>query len=252
MKTPIRLFPYGELYGSLAGPGGTNDDGRCGANGQWRRQTFVTSLWPYLEEVNLYQSYDFNYAFYSSHNAAAIRTQTPVYFCPSDRQGMWKGDGYYRSRGNYVLNWGYCDYSQTQPSGYELGPFGANRQSTAATIGDGLSNTMFMGEVIQALHDTDWDIRGDFFNTGGAAQFMTLSTPNAGIDSTLCIPTSDDPGPCQMGGPVYVSARSRHPGGVNTVFGDGSTHFIGNSIAVDTWRALSSSNGNELIGGEAF
>ena len=50
---------------------------------------------------------------------------------------------------------------------------------------------------------------------------------------------------------LYGGAR-RHPGGVNAVFGDGSAHFISDSIAIDTWRAISSMDGNETISGDAF
>ena len=37
---------------------------------------------------------------------------------------------------------------------------------------------------------------------------------------------------------TYASPRSRHPGGVNTVFCDGSVHFIQDSIDITTWRHL--------------
>ena len=90
--------------------------------------------------------------------------QLPVYFCPSDRKGMWKGDGYVRTRGNYVLDWGYFDYYQTQPAGRKTGPFSANKAKMACEISDGLSNTIFMSEIVQALLDEFFDFRGDFLN----------------------------------------------------------------------------------------
>jgi prepilin-type processing-associated H-X9-DG protein len=62
----------------------------------------------------------------------------------------------------------------------------------------------------------------------------------------------DQPGESQMGGPVYVSSRSRHPGGVNVAFGDGSSQFIANSIAVGVWRSLSSMNADDIVNGSAY
>ena len=45
---------------------------------------------------------------------------------------------------------------------------------------------------------------------------------------------------------VYT-ARSYHPGGVNTLFMDGSVRFITNSIPQATWRALGTRNGGEAV-----
>ncbi|MGN1065665.1 MAG: DUF3567 family protein [Thermoguttaceae bacterium] len=44
---------------------------------------------------------------------------------------------------------------------------------------------------------------------------------------------------------AWVSARSRHSGGVNCVYADGSVHFISDTINVDVWRALGSTQGGE-------
>jgi prepilin-type N-terminal cleavage/methylation domain-containing protein/prepilin-type processing-associated H-X9-DG protein len=252
-------FPYGVFYGS-AGPGSISSDGSCHADGSYFRQTFVIALWPYLEGGNLHEKYDGLYTFYSTHNRLVTNTPMSLYYCPSDRPGgIWKGDEYLRLRGNYVANWGYCDATQTvaTPDGVKamkIGPFSANRHWQAAAITDGLSHTIFMGEVIQAVADSDFDFRGDFFNDDlGAAQFMTLYTPNSGIDSMAAYGSDpNQPGPSQMGGPVYVSSRSRHPGGVQIAFGDGSAQFIADSIALNVWRSLSSMNADDLINGSGY
>jgi prepilin-type N-terminal cleavage/methylation domain-containing protein/prepilin-type processing-associated H-X9-DG protein len=252
-------FPYGAVYGS-AGPGSISPDGMCGAGGAYYRQTFVLALWPYLEGGNLHDKYDMAYTFYSPQNRSVTNIPMSVYYCPSDRPGgMWRGDQYIRLRGNYVTNWGYCDYSQTvaKPDGVDplkIGPFSVNRHWQAAMITDGVSKTMFLGEVIQAVNDSDFDFRGDFLNDDlGAAQFMTLYTPNSGIDSMAAFGSEpNEPGLSQMGGAVYVSSRSRHPGGVNVAFGDGSVQFITDQIAVTVWRSLSSMNADDLVNGSAY
>ena len=46
---------------------------------------------------------------------------------------------------------------------------------------------------------------------------------------------------------AFSGTRSRHPGGVNTLFGGGSVHFIKNSISPMTWVQLGSINGGEVI-----
>jgi prepilin-type N-terminal cleavage/methylation domain-containing protein len=222
------------------------------------RQTFVYSLWPYLEGGSLYAKWNYSYPFYYPQNLPMAQIQLAIYFCPSDRKGMWRGDPWVRSRCNYLLNWGYCDYTQTQPpgifpgdpNGRRIGPFSSNQARQASQISDGLSNTIFMSEVVQALRDVDYDVRGDVLNDDyGCAEFMTKYTPNSGTDSMIIsgVTPSNDPGPAAWLGytSVYVSARSRHPGGVTVVCGDGSVHFINDSIAINLWRSLSSMTGDE-------
>ena len=249
------MYPYGVIFGAASGPSATAIN--AGVNGEYRRQTFIIALWPYLEQTTLYAQYDFDYNFYHQQNRPLTAVAAGIYYCPSDRKGVWKTDGYtVRCRGNYVTNFGYADFYQTQPPDMAIGPFGANLQVRTSDIIDGLSNTIFMAEILQAANDSDFDFRGDFFNSDvGAAQFMTVYTPNSGIDSTYCAGvTPNIPGPCQYGGnavpggpPVYVSARSHHPGGVTAVRGDGSVHFVSENISLSVWRALSSMRGVESI-----
>jgi prepilin-type N-terminal cleavage/methylation domain-containing protein/prepilin-type processing-associated H-X9-DG protein len=55
-------------------------------------------------------------------------------------------------------------------------------------------------------------------------------------------------------GPTYgaITARSYHPGGVNTLMGDGSVRFVKSSVNGETWRALGSIAGGEVIGADSF
>ena len=43
------------------------------------------------------------------------------------------------------------------------------------------------------------------------------------------------------------AARSRHPGGVNACFADGSVDFISETIERDTWHAMWTRAGGEVI-----
>jgi prepilin-type processing-associated H-X9-DG protein len=63
----------------------------------------------------------------------------------------------------------------------------------------------------------------------------------------------DNPPCTASGGNYYVYAsRSRHPGGVNAILGDGSVRFIKNSINFTTWMALSTTKGQEIISGDSY
>jgi prepilin-type N-terminal cleavage/methylation domain-containing protein/prepilin-type processing-associated H-X9-DG protein len=53
-------------------------------------------------------------------------------------------------------------------------------------------------------------------------------------------------------GSEYTGSRSRHPDGVNSLFGDGSVHFMKNSINAMTWVQLGSINGGEVISADQY
>lgn len=57
----------------------------------------------------------------------------------------------------------------------------------------------------------------------------------------------------RIGGPTFaaITSRSYHVGGVQTLFADGSVHFISSSIDGFVWRALGTLQGNEVVG-DAF
>ncbi len=97
---------------------------------------------------------------------------------------------------------------------------------------------------------THW-CNGNSFYDG----FTTALPPNTkspagplGLDSDMSSEDEDD------GGPTYaaVTSRSYHPGIVNAVFGDGSVHTIKNSVNFQTWRALGTVGGGEVISADAY
>src|SRR5262249_6072647 len=49
-----------------------------------------------------------------------------------------------------------------------------------------------------------------------------------------------------------VTATSNHPGGINVAFCDGSVKFIKDSIDLQTWWALGTRDGKEVISGDAY
>jgi prepilin-type processing-associated H-X9-DG protein len=101
-----------------------------------------------------------------------------------------------------------------------------------------------------------WDVRGDILNDDpnfAATQFMTIHPPNSPTpDVTCCQPTDDPLMPCvhwwSPGNATNVqqAARSRHLGGVNAAFADGSVRFARNDVSAEIWRALGTMNGGEV------
>ena len=234
------------------------------------RRVWVVLTWPYVEESASYHQFDQTRHFYQPPNVVQNSEQgvyahrVPMYYCPSDRpNAMWKGDPYWRARGNYVVNWGHfaVPYDPRVPEqSPELGtaPFGYEdfrsahlpRTTRFKHFKDGTSKTMLMSEVIMAANDFDYDIRGDMLNDDRPCnQYMTINTPNTGTDvSPFCSATAYPANPpCTNAGSNFAhkSARSRHAGGVYVLYADNHVAFVSDSIGLNIWRAIGTMNGGE-------
>jgi prepilin-type N-terminal cleavage/methylation domain-containing protein/prepilin-type processing-associated H-X9-DG protein len=247
----------------------TNSQLPLGAQSSPVRVTFIPYLFPFIEQSALAQKYNYNTPFYLSPNidfnayTGVLAQPVPLYYCPSDRPGamaLSASAGYYRTRCNYVVCWGNVTRpaaSTPVPTG-NMGIFGYDvtdnngkpRFTRFAEIMDGLSNTLLMSEILVSPGDMDEDNRGDIVNDDHAGPgFMTLNTPNTSVsDVNDCIVLADPLMPCIGGGNKQMAARSRHPGGVNAVLGDGSVRFISNNIAAGTWSSLGTMAGGEVPG----
>jgi prepilin-type N-terminal cleavage/methylation domain-containing protein/prepilin-type processing-associated H-X9-DG protein len=127
------------------------------------------------------------------------------------------------------------------------------RPIPVAEITDGTSNTLMASEAIQGRGN---DLRG-FTWWGGAAGFTTFMAPNSNeqdvITGGTCVQTTIPKMPCTTTSTAararLMGARSLHPGGVNAAMCDGSVRFITDNISIIIWRALSTSQGGEVISG---
>lgn len=124
-----------------------------------------------------------------------------------------------------------------------------------AGITDGTSNTLAVSELIIGSVATDF--RG-FSQWGDAAGFTTNIGPNSPSPDIhdYCTAARTDPPLACLGNlgrnDKYYAARSRHPGGVNTAMCDGSVRFAKNTTNIFIWRALSTTNGGEIVSSDAF
>ena len=229
------------------------------------RTSWVSQLWPFFEQNALRDKYRADLAFHVPPNIVQntldglLATKIPLYYCPSDRPGAyWKGDTYWRTRSNYVVNWGpITQPATTAPQSW--GPFGyldfatlsMPRQTQFREISDGLSNTLLISEVIYNRNDASKDQRGDVNNDQGANRFMTINTPNKGTDVMAAAWCENLPEmPCSGATNNHYTARSRPPAGVNAVMCDGSVRFVTNSVSIATWQAVSSINGGDVAGSD--
>jgi prepilin-type N-terminal cleavage/methylation domain-containing protein/prepilin-type processing-associated H-X9-DG protein len=83
----------------------------------------------------------------------------------------------------------------------------------------------------------------------GTVWDIPVSVPSGGqVDVDMYTYNEND------GGPTYAAftTRSYHPGGVNSLFADGSVHFIKSSINGANWRALGTIAGGEVLSGDSY
>ena len=225
-------------------------------------------------------------------NSTSCRYQVAGFLCPSDISGgplaEWPGGNNYL--GN-LGTWA-CDLSESFPSTVAPGElpqglFYYRSSVRLADVIDGLSNTAFFSEKIRGSGMTDSDARSDSMIMSGAitptptgidatyqnckshnpagtprltkrqgmswvmgemccSAYNHVSTPN----DVTCAGTGFTGNMANM--PMMVPPSSRHPNGVNTLLGDGSVKFVKNGISLQTWRAIGTRSGGEIVPGDAM
>lgn len=237
----------------------------------WGNGTWQIAMLPYVEQQSLFEKYKWDYYYSDPVNSKVVSVRLPVFTCPTDVPQTNSGI----VNSNYVCNWGNTGQNVdcTGPimqygSGTTAVKFGGAPftifnptvrwlQYSFADIKDGLSSTLMFAESVQGVPTgvNNMDLRGYTYyslNTG----FSTYLQPNTSSPDVVgslnwydCT-TGANP-PCVLytsDQPLTNAARSRHVGGVNTALCDGSVRYIDDNIALNVWRALSTSQGSEVVG----
>ena len=225
---------------------------------------------PYLEEQAAFDQFDFSEAMTHVNNAEAIKTVVPVYLCPTDPGSSNPIStvhcatfplpevakiSYFGSMGpahmgncadcpdptpsasNYCcrLSWFFGSFEKAD-LGVSPGQFPGMicrwpRAVEFREVTDGLSKTFLVGETLP---------EHCCFNGAYVNNFQVTST---NIVLNLLVSDNRD-------GDDYDIAcgfKSMHPGGAQFVMGDGSVHFINESIDYKLYNELGSRAGGESV-----
>ncbi|TWU20474.1 hypothetical protein Pla52o_43520 [Novipirellula galeiformis] len=255
-QVSLAMHNYHDSFGSFP----------AGAWG-WGWGTWVVATLPYIEQGSLYELYDHGKKYdipdtsgrYSSTtNRQVTEQRLSAHTCPSDIPGTYSEMPLH----NYGANFGNTDYAQAANlNGVVHGgaPFRVVNNGDQdifkkfRDVIDGTSNTFLFGEILQGLASND--LRGMSW-WGINSNFTTYLPPNTSLPDRLHTTSyfTNQPEmnlPCAVStttDPTMFAARSRHPGGVQVGLCDGSVRFITDSINLNTYRALSTTQGGEVVG----
>jgi len=210
-------------------------------------------------------------------NTTVTSSLISAYMCPSDTDLGQRNttpsttsgpyNGYLPRRSNYVLpaSHYYEAYNgATFPNRWrDAGVFsGSDMCTTMAAITDGTSNTTLVLESRQEKTDLAY---GAYWGQGLWTSTHALTYDNNPANLAAYSPNWQSTMP---NGPATVaqvsaannprrlgyawSVSSRHSGGVNAAFADGSVRFIKDSINPSTWYALNTIGGGEVIGSDSY
>ena len=230
----------------------------------WTGHTVFSVILPFLEQVSFADQINWEWPpWHDPQNDVIMEAVVATYRCPSDPGSeYWTvPDGRRFGKGSYAANVGTsCEEGCTPeeiwtprdpPSLDTHVPkrntvFHPNIGFKFREFTDGTSHVALIGEI---LGRSENDARGDGTLITDIGYYRHEYTPNTSLPDELrgppyqhCDQGTDPTCHYRSSGNVFntwhVSARSAHPGGAHVLLGDGSTHFITDTIDNDVWINL--------------
>jgi prepilin-type N-terminal cleavage/methylation domain-containing protein/prepilin-type processing-associated H-X9-DG protein len=249
----------------------------------------ISMILPFMEQTTIFNAINFSQFDYNPNvlpaadpNGTASVARVNSLMCPSDT---------YSSSGAQLEVYGQTNYMADMGSGIVWqsslfapntalpmpnGVFYGNSATRLAEITDGLSNTGFYGErivgdsstgIISPIADVFFDPGAPLTPDDAMAQCLALNIYNPAnqLPMIMGVPWIDGQHiPLHVTTPntrscgffivnrAVMPASSRHPGGTNMLFGDGSVKFMKDSISLQTYRALGTRNGGEVVSADSY
>jgi prepilin-type N-terminal cleavage/methylation domain-containing protein/prepilin-type processing-associated H-X9-DG protein len=274
-----KVFPPAGLDYGWSGSGGAEPATKLVKN-----INGLALLLPYIEQQALHSQLNFGQAFShvgpapqtqsnikasvrpiagnagTSGNAAALGEIVPGFVCPSDRRdqlylpttgvyAILNGSGVAAVKTNYDFSVATGDYS-TFNDWLTYNPltkrmFGENSDSNTASVIDGTSNTIAMGETCHWVANGScpawgfrgWVMSGVDVGANGINQFDIPATYTWVADKTTILGRLR----------TWASVGSAHPGGANILMGDASARFVSENTDRTVLVAIATMSGGEAV-----
>ncbi len=277
-ESALQYFPPSRFNpdGSTSNFPISSGSGHAPGNGETASQSWMTLLLPYIEQINIADSYDKNKPWCHAGNLFAISQQVPTFQCAS-APGSDRNDPYHlvgAAAGDYgsinevkpkayTIGLGVAAPPQNQRDGI-LSKWQKNR---IRDIKDGTTNTLMIGECAgqpdvyirnKQMDATKFAAYTDdkVVFTGGryvCADGTGWADPDNGFSVNLADENGNTTGSPGTTGSWRVmnainssEAYGFHNGGATFVKGDGSTHFINEGIDTQIFINICTRSGGEV------
>jgi len=255
-------------------------------NGQGNDFSFKIRLLPFLEQAPLFNALNQTFTAQAAQNVTVHNTQVNSFRCPSDGNdpGTPTGDtNYPNSLGITRTTPGSSTTGPLDGPAWKMNQAPENSPVTLATITDGTSNTVVISEWVKGRNagltrpGTDQVYYIGFVELPGKTPLQyqqscqsstTIAYAQKGIDwllqscgkggsySHIMTPNKKacwwGTGDTNNTDNTVVSASSYHSGGVNACFLDGSVKFLKDSISNQTWWAIATKAGGEVVSADSY
>jgi len=252
------------------------------------RWSMLAQLTPFLEQTGVFNALNLSLPILDGasvilpQNSTVNMTQVSLLLCPSDGRGScipdFAASNYMACTGDGVLGngFGVADPAFGAPNGV----FYFNSSASLAELVDGTSNTALMSESIIGNGAASGTLSGPVNPAevalqvaGGSPVYTPLSVAECtsatstffrrnsawvqgsyqhALYSHYLAPNSKTPDCLRQQYHGWKAPRSRHAGGVNVLFGDGTVRFVKDSVNLQAWRAIATKNGGEVISADAL
>ncbi len=253
--------------------GSTNATGPIASTAQGYQMSWTTALLPFVEQNALYNATNFDHGVFDTENQTARRTTMSTLNCPDSRPAGWFpnskifiGGGYSppSNRPDGVSSYVGCHHDVEAPIDVDNhGVFFLNSRVRVVDVSDGLSQTLFLGEI-PSPSALGWmsGSRSTLRNTGHTINRIDSQTlgdarlPDGWVaagsrmqDLERMIEAGEfQPSPLFVGG-----FGSNHMGdGAVFALGDGSVRFLKATIDLAVFRFLGHRADGEALDESAY
>jgi len=239
-----RTFPPG--YISLWDSSG-NDTGPG-----WGWAAFIL---PQMEQQNLNSAINFNRPIEDPVNSTVRITPINSYLCPSDSTPQTWTAKKYDTSGSTLVTIGEVAsanyvgvFGTTEPGVDGDGVLFRDSRIRFADITDGTSQTMCVGERSFRLGPATW--AGVITSANLYPEAGSMALPILNNASGMTLGHTGDQNLTSAQYSLQNQFSSQHTGGAQFLFCDGHVVFLSQSMDYGVYKALSTRQGNEVIGGE--